>query len=451
MFGQDYAIFWTAIAAVGSVVGAVSALIVVLRKKDRVEGELKVAQDERDYVQARYDALSKRLNGEKTKLEDRLALIDPERFIDQLDDAYGQGEFSKAEDLALRFTNAQSEAFGRAAEVLTEQRLIDSEEYGQPVVEDALRFVELGLAAQPGSARLTELKSLAQDRAEAITRGEPIATLGWNDLTDFELNQLSQQLIRSGDYALAEIAARRSVPLAALRTGRNSSNFAGAIAQHAAALVRVGAYQEAEPIYLEALEIDRKTIGPEHPEYATRLNNFAALLQATGRYEEAEPLFLEALEIDRKTIGPEHPDYASHLNNLALLLHSTGRYEEAEPLFREALEIDRKTKRTEHPDYATRLNNLALLLHSTGRYEEAEPRFLEALEIDRKTIGPEHPDYAIHLGNLALLLHSTGRYEEAEPLYRKVLKIFETALGPDHPHTHNARKNLDTFLAEKPD
>ena len=346
------------------------------------------------------DQNKEELRLELLRADIRLKHVNPERFLDEIEELYNKAEFAKVEARALDFTTRQSEAFGEAAEYLAEQRILDSDEHGQGAAEEAVRFAEIGRAAFPDSKRLAELADLAARRSADVARGDPIEALNMDGMSDVELNRLSIQLSKHGKYALAEVAARRSVLLALLDSGEMSANYAAALGQHAEVLRQQADFALAEPLYREALEIGRKTLGEAHPAYAIRLNNLAELLRETGRYEEAEPFYREALEIDRKTLGEAHPDYAIRLNNLALLLQATGRYEEAEPLYR------------------------------------------ETLEIDRKTLGETHPDYAIHLNNLAGLLHKTGRYEKAEPFFREALVVLETALGVDQPTTKKVAEKL---------
>ncbi len=387
--------FWAALAAVASFISALAALGFLRREhivKTDLHGRLHTTKQERDDLRTKLN-----------QANERLSVVDPERFLDRINDLYDEGEFEKAEDAAGTFTTLQSEAFGRAAEILTEQSIIDSEKYGKDSIEDALRFVQIGLAAQPDSQRLVELHQLVHTRRAGFERGEPPETLNWEGLSDVELNRLSMGLSRDGKYVLAEIAARRSVPLARLRTGKMSPNFAAALGNHASCLNQLRQYKEAESLFDEVLEIDRATIGEGHPLYATHLNNLALVVRAQGRFEEAEDLFREALKIDRATIGEGHPDYASNLSNLALMLNDLGRFEEAEDLLREGLEIDRATNREGHPSYAIHLNNLALLMNATNRFEEARPLYEQALAILETTLPADHPDIAAVKHNLAAL------------------------------------------------
>ncbi|NIZ15767.1 tetratricopeptide repeat protein [Phaeobacter sp. HF9A] len=247
------------------------------------------------YVEQERDDLRKRF----ARAEARLDKIDPRRFEEAVDAAYNAGKFDKAEQIAFAFAEEQSPAFGKAAEILAEQRLLQSENGDAQLAQEAQRFAEIGLAAQPGDVRLKEIKALSRQREKDIQAGDPIEVLNWDGMSDVELNRLSISLWKAGQLQLAEVAARRSVPLALLRTGKMSSNYAAAIAQHAYCLQDIDDFDSAEPLYREALEITRQTLGEGNASYATRLNNFAGLLQATGRTDEAKPLFHEALEVTR--------------------------------------------------------------------------------------------------------------------------------------------------------
>ena len=194
--------------------------------------------------------------------------IDPERFIDKADEL--GGKYDALEKLALAFTEKQSEAFGRAAEIMAEQRIWDSDVHGKPAVEEAQRFAGIGLAANPDSIRVQELRTLAETRSAAMARPEPIATLNWEGTSDVELNRVSLAPAKDGKFQLAEIAARRSVPLAILRTELHSSNAAAAIGTHGVCQRKLALDEEAESLQRKVLEIKRTTLGEAHPECAKR-------------------------------------------------------------------------------------------------------------------------------------------------------------------------------------
>lgn len=435
---------WTILEWIG-VIGVVIAFIsmpiwrILFVRRKREIAELIYIEQERDNFRSQNAKQSVRLNA-----------IDPERFIDRINDLRRDGDFAKAEEASLAFSNAQNEAFGLAAEVLTEQRILDSGEQGEWAVKDAQRFAAIGLAANPESTRLKELQKLADTRAEGLERGEPIETLDWDGMSDLELNRLAIALEMDGKYQLAEIAASRSVPLALTRTGKVSENYSDALNTHAICLSKMADYDEAKLLYREVLEIDTKTIGVDHPKYAQHLNNLAELLNTKGDQEAAEPLFRRAIEISTRTNRTDLPDHAAYLNNLAGLLHDKGDYTCAEPLYRQALEIAAKTIGSDHFDYANILNNLALLLQVEGDYYGAEPLYRQALEIDAKTIGTNHPNYATRLFNLSCVLTAKGDHDAAEQLLQQAVSVLESALGTDHPRSINMCAAFESQFCDKP-
>lgn len=376
------------------------------------------------YIEQERDVCRKKLNA----AEVRLSHVDPERFIDKANELYSAGKFDAAETAALDFTNRQSEAFGRAAEILTEQRIIDSETDGQAALDEAARFVQIGLAADPASERLRDLQELTRARAEGLARGEPIEVLNWGALSAFDLYTLSVTLERAGNYRLAEIAARRMVPLARLEFGATSISYGNALGRHGSTLKALNQLQAAEGLYRAALEIIKPAAGENSVDYASQLSNLAGALSARGAHDAAEEMFRKVLEIDRATVGATHANYATTLNNLGLAVRAQGRYDEAEEIYHEVVKIDRLTIGEAHPSHAAHLNNLARVLHSQSAYDAAEKVYADVLKIDRDTIGEMHPDYAFHLGNLIDLMRDQGRIADALPLAEQVVDIYRQSL-----------------------
>ncbi|MEA5535844.1 CHAT domain-containing protein [Crocosphaera sp. XPORK-15E] len=77
-----------------------------------------------------------------------------------------------------------------------------------------------------------------------------------------------------------------------------------------------------------------------HPLTATSLNNLASLYRSQGRYSEAEPLYKEALAIYKKQLGDNHPDTATILNNLALLYYSQDDIPRAMEYLTKGIEVE---------------------------------------------------------------------------------------------------------------
>ena len=333
-------------------------------RRNRTLKDLIYVEQERDNLQKTAAVTEKRLKSEIALAARRLDLVDPDRFLVQVRTLNDEAKFADAEKLAIDFTAEQSTAFGLAAEILADNRILASGEFGKPAANEALRFIDIGLAADPESIRLKALRKLAIARSAAIERGEPLETLNWDGMTDVELCHLALSLLNSGDYLLAEIASRRSVPLAIMRTGEESHNVANALDTHGRCLVAIGDVASAAAIHKRVLEIDNKTNDTAQPNYATHLNNFAGVVQAQENFPEAETLYRQALEIDAKTIGTAHPDYATHLNNLAFVVGKQRRLAEAEPLYRQALAILRDRLGDAHPKTQPVAANLLDLLEA---------------------------------------------------------------------------------------
>ncbi len=236
-------------------------------RRKRTIRELIYVEQERDNFRKQCAKQSVRLNH-----------IDPERFIDRITELRGAGEFDEMVQLSESFSNAQSEAFGMAAEILTEQAILDSGKH-DGAAQDAIRFAAIGLAAQPDSPRLQELQKLANSRAKAVQNGEPIDTLNWDGLADVELHEMARSLEKAGKYQLAEIAARRAVPLAYARTGQNSSNYAAALGSHGDILRALGDYGAAEPLYHQAVAVLEAALGADHPNSRIARRNLQKFLQ----------------------------------------------------------------------------------------------------------------------------------------------------------------------------
>lgn len=396
------------------------------------------------YIEQERDTYRNKLTGAEVRLGD----VDPERFIDKANELYEAGKFDAAETAALDFTNCQSEAFGRAAEILTEQRIIDSETDGQAALDEAARFVQIGLAADPASARLRDLQELTRSRSEGLSRGEPIEALNWGTLSAIDLYTLSVALERDGKYWLAEIAARRMVPLARLEHGAASVSYGNALGRHGSTLKALNQFQAAETLYRAALKIIEPAAGMNSVDYATQLSNLAGVLGTRGAPAEAEQMFRKALDIDRATVGPTHADYATTLNNLGLVVRAQGRYDEAEEIYSEVIKIDRATIGEAHPTHAAHLNNMARVLHAQSDYDTAEKIYADVLRIDRETIGDMHPDYAFHLGNLVALMQDQGRTAEALPLAEQALEIFRQTLPEGDSRITMAEDNLMDLRAK---
>ena len=322
----------------------------------------------------------------------RLDNVDPERFIVASNAAYDAAKFNEVEKLATNFVERQQEAFGRAAEFLSEQALIDSDVHPH-LAADALRFAKVGLAAFPDSKRLVELVQLSAAREAGASLGEPLEALNIAGLNAAELNHLSMALFKAGKFVLSEIAAKRCVPLMYFQKGESSFEYAVALGQHGLALQKLEEYTLAESLMREGLTLfsSLKIEGTEHPDYAKALNNFAGLLADMNAAEEAEEKYLQAIQIRESSSSSDDPLHAGTLSSYGVLLMTQGRVDEAEIRMTEALEIDRRTIGDKHENYGIHLSNFGNLLELTGHLPKAEIAFRDASEILRNALGESHP------------------------------------------------------------
>lgn len=119
---------------------------------------------------------------------------------------------------------------------------------------------------------------------------------------------------------LAEVAARRSVPLTLARSGENSISFPNAISVHASTLQSLNIFDEAELLFREALAIGAATIGTAHPDYATDLNNLGVNSYYQEKYAEARDYYEQTLSIRKASLPADHPNIAQSERSLAAVI-----------------------------------------------------------------------------------------------------------------------------------
>lgn len=385
---------------------------------------------------------------EAEQARDRLQEIDPERFLDQLDALYDNARFDAAEELAEAFANRQSEAFGRAAELLAEQRLLDSET-SPSAAEDALRFAQIGLAAQPGNKTLEKLTGVVRQRVRDVSEGAPLEALGMEGMTYPQLHALSHELRQQAKYELSELAARRCVPLTALHEGENSRNHLMAITVHAGSKSDLGDFEGAQTLLDHVIAVceDSEAL---RPVLALALNDLGRIYQLQGRHAETEVMLRRGLQIDRE-LGQENTlSYAVRLQNLAQILIPLRRIDEAEELAQKSITIFEQLEGQNSARAAAALVVLSAIKIVQQEYLEAEALTLRALDIERQHLGEEHPIYARHLVDLGTALRKQGRLEDAINVTRQGVDIMARMLPAGHFSLSKAQQILTELLAELP-
>ncbi|MER6434477.1 tetratricopeptide repeat protein [Streptomyces sp900105245] len=151
-----------------------------------------------------------------------------------------------------------------------------------------------------------------------------------------------------GDYAAAEMPARRAVAIRERALGQESELVAADKAALSPILFELGKMDEAEKLLREALQILESLYGADHYEVAISIGNLAAIAQSRGRLEEAEALYTRALGALEQHLGPEHPEIAPVLHNLGLLTRNRDP-EQGRALLVRASEILSSSVRSTHP------------------------------------------------------------------------------------------------------
>ena len=288
-----------------------------------------------------------------------------------------------------------------------------------------------------------------------------------------------------GEFAEAEIHARRAAELREQEHGPLDLGLAIALHCEATALFRQDRYDEAEGPLRRAIDI-WKAHGIESDERASAMSSLGALLTerdeafaaaegwlegalamrrrlaadgptrglATslvhvgklnlhrGRLGPARAQFEEALRIREELDGPDHVGVASPLAHLARALHDTGRIHESEQLWRRAVAIHRATAPEGHPELAACLGSLAGVVRRSGRFDEALALAEEALAMARTFHAEESTDVALLRMSTGQIMLNLRDYDAAEEHLSAALCALEALLGAEHGDTAEASMHL---------
>jgi CHAT domain-containing protein len=238
------------------------------------------------------------------------------------------------------------------------------------------------------------------------------------------LTYLSGALLRTGDMAGAESAARRALNICDKFFGTGAPVSGSALNVLGGVLILSARYGEAETVLKLALTANKAN----NTNFGVTLVNLGTLYRFMGQYQKSEALMRQGLEFDQKTLGPNNLVTISDTVVLAQVVRVSGRPAEAEPLARQALAAARTTlgaERQDNPALLTSLMALAEALRELGRYSEAEPLYREALANSAKYLGPNSADAATVEFLYSRLLRATGREVEANKLLLHAHRVFE--------------------------
>jgi CHAT domain-containing protein/tetratricopeptide (TPR) repeat protein len=257
-------------------------------------------------------------------------------------------------------------------------------------------------------------------------------------------------LLRSGDYAGAEHAARRLLAHVEQLHGENSLKTAEALDLLANAMRMAGKAGDPETreVGERAVRIKERLIGPDSLGTATSLTELGLLFAERGQLEEARRVLTRVLGIRERTLGPEDALVASSLKFLAAVENQAGSDSLAEPLLQRAIRIERATRSPKDPVLGQSLNMLASLAFNEGDYARAGPLYEEVLEIYRDAYGPDHPNLSTPLHNLGAVYAELGDPVQALRYLKKALDLRVRALGADHWLVASTLGNLGSVLED---
>lgn len=173
-------------------------------------------------------------------------------------------------------------------------------------------------------------------------------------------------------------------------------------------LVRVGQAAEAEPAARKSLELAESLYGPESPEAALATVRLADVLRAQDRGDEATALVRKAVELEEKR---------GESDRLAQALTNLGEFERA-------IAIYTKLHGPDHPGIAQVLDAQAPTLDFEARVHA----MMRAVTIRARSLGPDHPEVADTLERLGVELARGGHFAEAERCLREGLSIRERTM-----------------------
>jgi CHAT domain-containing protein/Tfp pilus assembly protein PilF len=265
----------------------------------------------------------------------------------------------------------------------------------------------------------------------------------------------TRQLKKFRDASLAELAARRQLPVEASKLDVALINLGNAN-------ILLGDLEAAERYLLEALSfasrhqtnprrittiqvnlgvvynqrkehaialrywrqaIDAKREqAPESLSLANVLTNSASALRALGLLEEAELALSEALAIQREQL-PASIDLGRTLYAMGQIAEARGNPSQAEDLYRETLEI-MDASIPDAPGAAFSRRALAGLMIDQSRYDEARVLLDQAVALTGLTNNPgQHASTLFQIGRLA---HARGDLDGARAHWYEAIEALET-------------------------
>lgn len=368
--------------------------------------------------------------------------------------------------------------YGKAAKILEQEKLTESQDYIAVLQSWGYTYIEGGMYAEAKKMLNQVLAQQSKYEGENFSGNASIlvsianAEFQLNEFTSGEIhankaieiakkNPEIKDVIATAKGILGLIAHKKGNSLLGIQHMQESANLNEQI--FGAESIRValtytsfsliyqemGRYAEAEIVLKKAMAIQQKIYGKSHPEYALSLMNLAMVYAMQGGNEKAVDMLKESMQIymDRNLAGT--PNFIKLLANLTYIVNKLGLYDEAKKLHLQTLDIlNTRNEKISYNRYIV-LNNLSVTCISLNEYSEAEKYVLEALDIVEKIQGKNTIEYVKTINNLVLVYRKQGKSAMAKKLTDDLLPLARTVLGDDAELLSTIYFNEALFASEE--
>ncbi|MEL7025601.1 MAG: tetratricopeptide repeat protein [Pseudomonadota bacterium] len=431
---------WLALAV--AVIIGLSSLIAWLLRKRIKDTRIK---DQLEQEVSNWRKRHAQLEVEKKAL---LARIDTETgagFLEKLEELETAHDFDAIDELAETYFDAQSQGLAETARVLARQSIERSSEDGLPALEEADRFLKIGLAARPGRRDLIDLSTAVTEKRE-ILEGDDPELIGLLQKADTgSLYRAARTLNSRGKYPLSCVLSERLVAIVERDVGPRNLDIARALSLHAWNLVHLIRPTEALSTAQQSADIFHGFLGEDEPELLQALVDLAQMAIEAGEVDVAISSAKKAINATNNVEydSPRGRVRARAWRTLGVLNRKAQNSKDSVAAFRRSLRILRSQEKPDNNLISQNLNSLAVLYNSEDKNCRAEILYKKALDFRVNELGNDHPSTAEVQFNLGDFYLKVGRFNEAKALLASSLETLESTLGDTHPTTMRTKHVLD--------
>ncbi|HHH50720.1 MAG TPA: tetratricopeptide repeat protein [Saprospiraceae bacterium] len=293
----------------------------------------------------------------------------PEKILKNAEQALGNGDESKADDLFRQIEEKASNHIKQAAEAAYQRGLIAEE---QIRYFDALNyFKRAAQLVQDNSTYLNKVGLLAHHLA------------CYDKAIEFHEKALKVDLDSFGDKHPTVATAWNNLGQAWYAKGE---------------------YDKAIEFHEKALKVYLDSLGDKHPTIATAWNNLGVAWRAKGEYDKAIEFHEKALKVDLDSFGDKHPDVARDWNNLGLAWMEKSDYGRAIECYEKASKINLDSLGDKHSKVGIDWNNLGGAWHAKGNYDKAIEYYEKASKVIEDVLGKKHPYFKTLKSNIEITM-----------------------------------------------